>query len=70
MEYPANMLDSTKSSDEKNSFEDVGIPTTVTGRTTSAAANVTRLISEKLLDWGVEERGAYHIFNFRGRVSE
>jgi hypothetical protein len=65
MEYPANMLDSTKSSDEKNSFEDVtvGIPTT--GRTTSAtAANVTRYISEKLLDWGVEERGVYRYLRF------
>jgi hypothetical protein len=67
MEYPlaANMLDSTKSSDEKRSFEDVGTPTTGTGRTASAsAANVTRFISEKLLDWGVEERGAYRIFQF------
>jgi hypothetical protein len=56
------MLDSTKSSDEKRSFEDVEIPTT--GRTTSAAANATRFISEKLSDWGVEERGAYRIFQF------
>jgi hypothetical protein len=53
------MVDSTKNSDEKFSFEDVGIRTT--GRTTStSAANVTRFISEKLLYWGVEERGAYH----------
>jgi hypothetical protein len=60
MEYPANVLDSTKSSDEK--------PSPTPGRITSAsAANVTRFISEKLLDWGVEERGAYRIFNFRGR---
>jgi hypothetical protein len=67
MEYPlaVNMLDSTKSSDEKRSFEDVGTPTTGTGRTAStSAANVTRFISEKLLDWGVEERGAYRIFRF------
>jgi len=63
MEYPADLLDPTKSSDEKISLEDVGVPTT--GRTTFAsAANVTRFVSEKLLDWGVEERGAYHIFQF------
>jgi hypothetical protein len=49
---------STSSHDEKNIFEDVATPT----RTTSArAANVTRFISEKLLDWGVEERGAYRM---------
>ena len=63
MEHPADVFDSTKSSDEKNSFEDVGVPSPTTGRTTFAsAANVTRFVSEKLLDWGVEERGAYHIF--------
>lgn len=52
MEYPANMLDSTMSSDDKRSFEDVRTPT----RSTSAAS-VTRFISGKLLEWGVEERG-------------
>jgi hypothetical protein len=63
MEYSANILDSTKSSDEKVSFEDVGIPTTGrAGIASQAPANVTRFISEKLLDWGVEERGAYRIF--------
>jgi len=60
------MLDATKSSDEKRSFEDVtvvGIPTT--GRTARAfAANVTRFVSEKLLAWGVEERGAFRILKF------
>lgn len=62
------MLDSTRSSDEKTSFGNVGIPTTGRARITSqAAANVTRFISEKLLEWGVEERGAYRIFKFRGR---
>jgi hypothetical protein len=49
---------STTSHEEKKIFEDVVTPTT--GRTTSAA-NVTRYISEKLLDWGVEERGTYRI---------
>ena len=64
MEYPANMLDSTKSS-EKASFGNVGISTTGrAGITSQAAGNVTRFISEKLLEWGVEERGAYRIFNF------
>jgi hypothetical protein len=61
MEYPANMLESTKRSDGKLSFEDVIIPTRAT---TSPAANVTRFISEKLLDWGVEERGAYLYLQF------
>jgi len=60
MEYPTNMFDSTKTSDEKRSFEDVIIPT----RATTSVANVTRFISEKLLDWGVEERGAYLYLQF------
>jgi hypothetical protein len=50
------MRNSTISLDGKNIFEDVVTPT----RTTSAA-NVTRFISEKLLGWGVEERGAYDL---------
>ena len=54
MEYPTNVVDPTKSSDEKVSFEEVGIQTK-----TTSFANVIRLISEKLLNWGVEERGAY-----------
>jgi hypothetical protein len=58
MEYPANILDPTKSSNEKFSFEDEEIPT----RTTS---DVARFISEKLLYWGVEERGAYLYLHFR-----
>ena len=60
MEYPANILDSTRSSDEKLSFGDVEDPT----RTNASTANVARFISEKLLYWGVEERGAYRIFTF------
>src|SRR5258707_5357574 len=60
MEYPANMPDSTKSYDEEHSFEVAVTPT----RTTSAA-NATRSISAKLLDWRAEERGGYRIF-FRG----
>ena len=60
MEYPANMLDSTKSCDEKHSFEDVEIQT----RSTTSAANVARYISEKLSYWGVEERGAYLYHRF------
>ena len=47
---------STISHDEENLFEDVVTPT----RTTSAP-NVIRFISEKLLDWGVEERGVSHM---------
>lgn len=54
-----DMRSSTKSFDEKHSFEDFQVvaPTTWT----TSAANVTRFLSEKLLAWGVEERGAYHI---------
>lgn len=63
------MLDSTKSSDEKASFGNVGIPATSrAGITSQAAANATRFISGKLLEWGVEERGAYRIFNFSLRA--
>lgn len=56
----ANVRDSvkTRSFDEKNSFEDVVAPT----RTTSVA-NLIRFLSQKLLTWGVEARGAYHISN-------
>ncbi len=51
------MLDSTKGLDEKHSFENVVIiPTRAT-----SAVSITRFIAEKLLDWGVEERGAYRI---------
>ena len=66
MEYPANILGSTRSPDEKLSSEDVEDPT----GTSAPTANVARFISEKLLYWGVEERGAYRIFtfNFRGRL--
>lgn len=47
------------SDDEKKSIkDDVETPT---GAGTIPAANVTRFISEKLLDWGVEERGAYRL---------
>jgi hypothetical protein len=54
----ANLRGSVKSFDEKNSFEDTVAPT----RTTSAA-NLIRFLSQKLLTWGVEARGAYHISN-------
>ena len=53
------MHNSTKSTDEKHSFEDAANPTWFT-----SAANATRKFSEKLLAWGVEERGAYPIVIF------
>jgi hypothetical protein len=56
MEDSTNVRGSVKSFDEKNSFEDIVAPT----RTTSAT-NFIRLLSQKLLTWGVEARGAYHI---------
>ena len=55
-----NMRNSTKSADEKHSFED----SVVTPTWFTSAANVTRKISEKLLAWGVEERGAYPMLIF------
>ena len=54
-EDPVKMRTPT-SHDEKNLFEDEVAPTRMT-----SAANVTRFISEKLSDWGVEERGAYRM---------
>ena len=57
MDYPANILDATKRSDEKLSSEIEQAK--ITTRTTSKGSNVARFISEKLLYWGVEERGAY-----------
>jgi hypothetical protein len=48
-----------KSIDEKRSFEDSVTPTWFT-----SAGNATRSFSEKLLAWGVEERGAYPIVIF------
>jgi hypothetical protein len=54
----ANVRGSVKSFDEKNLFEDIVAP----NRTTSAA-NLIRFLSQKLLTWGVEARGAYHISN-------
>ena len=59
MEDPTNMRNSTKSADEKHSFEDSVNPTWFT-----SATNATRKISEKLLAWGVEEWGAYPIVIF------
>ncbi len=56
MSDPANIRRSTISHDEKTSFEDVVTPTR-----TTYATNVTRFISDKLLDWGVEERGVYRM---------
>ena len=59
---PANMLTSKKSFDEKHPFEDFQVVTPRPHATwTTSAANVTRYLSEKLLAWGVEERGAYCI---------
>ena len=59
MEDPTrtNMRNSTKSTDEKHSFQDSVNPTWFTSA-------VTRKFSEKLLAWGVEERGAYPIVIF------
>ena len=59
MKNPTNMRNLTKSTDEKHSFEDSVTPSWFT-----SAANVTRKFSEKLLAWGVEERGAYPIVIF------
>ena len=54
-----------KSIDEKRSFEDSVAPTWFT-----SAADATRRFSEKLLAWGVEERGAYPIMIFEiGKAS-
>lgn len=50
------MRHSTKSTEEKHSLGDPVTPTWST-----SAANVTRKFSEKLLAWGVEERGTYPI---------
>ena len=61
MEDPTNVYNSTKSTDEKHSFEDSVKPSC---QWFTSAANVTRKISEKLLAWGVEERGAYSIMIF------
>jgi hypothetical protein len=63
MEDPTNMRNLTKSTDEKHSLEDTVDPTWFT-----SAANVTRKISEKLLAWGVEERGAYSIMIEHGQA--
>ena len=63
-EDQAKMHISTLSYDDDKLFGDVEAPTRA--ETTSAAANrdvshVTRSISKRLLDWGVEERGTYCI---------
>jgi hypothetical protein len=56
----ANVRGSVKSFGEKNSFEDV---VQVAPTRTTSAANLIRFLSQKLLTWGVEARGAYHISN-------
>jgi hypothetical protein len=56
---PANMRDPTKSSNEKESFEEPVLPVTPTWITSTG--NLTRLLAKKLLAWGVEARGAYRI---------
>jgi hypothetical protein len=53
------MYNSTRSADEKHLLEDPVNPTWFISVT-----NVTRNFSEKLLAWGVEERGAYPIMIF------
>ena len=59
MEDPSNMRNSTKSIDEKHPSEDSVTPNLQVSPTWStSAANVTRKFSEKLREWGVEERGA------------
>ena len=45
-----------KGSDEKETYKDPVNPTWIT-----SSANVPRFLSKKLLVWGVETRGAYHI---------
>ena len=54
----AKMRSPTKTSIqvENSSFKDSVTPTW-----TTSAAKVTRLLSEKLSTWGVEERGVYRI---------
>ena len=63
MEDPANVRNAEiaeklnlKSSDEKESYKDPVDPTWIT-----FSANVPHFLSKKLLAWGVEARGAYHI---------
>jgi hypothetical protein len=58
MEDSAHARSSVKSFDEKKPFEDVVAPTW-----TTSAANLIRFLSQKLLTWGVEARGAYHVSN-------
>jgi hypothetical protein len=56
MEDPADARSPMKSSDEKSLFENA-----VTSTWIASATDRTRSLSEKLLSWGVEERGAYHV---------
>ena len=56
MEDPADTRSPTKSSDEKYSLESAVTPTWI-----ASATDRTRFLSEKLLSWGVEARGAYHV---------
>ena len=58
MEDSPDLRGSVKSFDDKISFEDVVSPRRIT-----SAANLFRFLSQKLLTWGVEERGAYRISN-------
>jgi hypothetical protein len=64
MEDLTNVRNTTKSADEKHSFEPEDSVLTPTRTWFTSAANVTRKFSEKLLAWGVEERGAYPIVIF------
>ena len=47
-------------SDEKHPFE-CSAATTPTG----SALKVTQVLSRKLLTWGVEERGAYSVYDLK-----
>ena len=54
------MATSAVNPDEKNLFGDVDCPSPTRATSRDAVTrDVTRSISKRLLDWGVEERGAY-----------
>jgi hypothetical protein len=58
MDDSANSHGSMSASDKKNLFERSAatIPT-------DSALNMTQILSRKLLTWGVEERGAYPVYD-------
>ena len=67
MEDLANVRGSVKSLDEKNSFEDT---VQVAPTWTTSPTNFIRFLSQKLLTWGVEARGAYHMSDTGGRPDQ